>query len=105
MYIWVFQIGPPIDSFTRQSRSSSPLTSHTEDQMVVSVGPYTFHTSPTRSTMLPDSSLGSASPPHNPLRSGPPSHPASSSIRHVAGVACITVAPDFLISSPSTIGS
>src|SRR4051812_21714110 len=50
----------------------------TQDQMVVSVGPYMFQTAPARSTILSARSWRSASPPTSTLRSLLPSQPASS---------------------------
>ncbi len=70
--------------------SPSALTRSINDQMVVSVGPYMFHTSP-RSTNSPANSAASASPPHKIFSPFFPFHPASTSMRHVAGVACIIV--------------
>ena len=61
------------------------------DQMVVSVGPYMFHSSPPSASRRSASSRGSASPPHSILRPGVPVQPLSSSSRQVAGVACNTV--------------
>src|SRR6185436_20341479 len=64
----------------------------TVDQMVVSVGPYMFHSEPERSRRDRASAGGNASPPHNALNVGPPDQPASIRSRHVDGVACMTVA-------------
>ncbi len=61
-------------------------TGHT----VVSVGPYTFHNAPREATSAAARSAGSASPPHQARRAMSPCQPASSGIRHAAGVACIT---------------
>nr|WP_314413679.1 hypothetical protein [Streptomyces sp. DSM 40484] len=79
-------IGDPI------AGTPPPTGSHT-DQIVVSVGPYMFHTPAVRSTNAPAKESGSASPPHNARRPGTPSQPSDTSICHVAGVACITVTP------------
>ena len=64
---------------------------HRVDQMVVSVGPYIFHSEPTRGSNCCARSSGSASPPHRTFRSGWPGQPVASSKRQVTGVACITV--------------
>src|SRR5215467_5831418 len=64
-----------------------------DDQIVVSVGPYIFQSDPLRLTSSLASSRGRASPPHKTLNSSDPCQPASKSSRHVAGVACIIVAP------------
>src|ERR1700759_4626382 len=61
------------------------------DQMVVSVGPYIFHTEDDREINLLASSRSSRSPPHRMVRSGEPVQPDSTRIRHVIGVACMTV--------------
>ncbi len=75
-------------------RPASPAsTSFADDQIVVSVGPYTFHNRPTRALNLCASSPDSASPPHSAFSPGRPAQPDSSSSLHVDGVACITVAP------------
>src|SRR5882757_10856895 len=63
------------------------------DQMVVSVGPYIFQSSPNSISSFA-SFLGRASPPQNILSPEEPVQPTSRSKRHVAGVACITVAFD-----------
>mmetsp|Transcript_25652 Transcript_25652/g.66030 ORF Transcript_25652/g.66030 Transcript_25652/m.66030 type:complete len:325 (-) Transcript_25652:1073-2047(-) len=65
------------------------------DHTVVSVGPYTFHSSFRRCGSRPRMrSIGSASPPQRPRRLwGFPGHPAAMRLRHVAGVACMSVAP------------
>ena len=69
-------------------------TRHADDHTVVSVGPYTFHTDVARRSRSSARFRDSASPPHSTFRRGFPFQPDSSSRRHVAGVACITVAPD-----------
>src|SRR5438128_10227047 len=61
------------------------------DQMVVSVGPYTFHNSLHRGRSSLARSRGNDSPPQRTLRVDAPLQLASASARHVAGVACITV--------------
>src|ERR1041385_5842484 len=85
-YTVVFAIGHPIDI-----RASS-LISSTVDQIVVSVGPYTFQRSP-RGRSLEATSLVNASPPHNIFKRPISPHPLDSNITHVAGVACTIVAP------------
>src|SRR6266849_8594984 len=85
-YTLVFPTGFPITT-----SPSAPATRAFTDQMVVSVGPYRFHTSPLR---RPNSTLNSpanASPPHNTFNSLPPLQPLSISIRHLARVPCTTV--------------
>src|SRR5262249_39486688 len=67
-------------------------TSSTADQIVVSVGPYMFHTEVARCTSSFASSLGNASPPHKTFSAGSPCQPVSSNCCHVTGVACTTVA-------------
>src|SRR6516164_445317 len=67
-------------------------TLKTDDQTVVSVGPYIFHKPPTRESNSEARSPGKASPPQNAVNWRLPSQPDSINIRHVAGVACITVA-------------
>jgi len=84
----VFAIGRPI-----VNGSPSVVTRFAVDQIVVSVGPYMFHNSKSRSTNASASASGNASPPHNALKPGRPRQPESTSIRQVVGVACITDAP------------
>ena len=60
------------------------------DQIVVSVGPYMFHSSPPPARAVGERA-GSASPPQSAVRPGRPGQPASSNRRQVAGVACIRV--------------
>src|ERR1700680_2745290 len=72
---------------------SPASTRDVADQIVVSVGPYMFQSSP-RCESSSASFRGKASPPQSILNPGKPSQPASSSKRQVAGVACITVAFD-----------
>src|SRR5438552_18524747 len=64
------------------------------DQMVVSVGPYMFQSDALLFSNWFANSHASASPPHRILILESPCHPASSSIRQVAGVACIMVTPE-----------
>src|SRR5262249_35270408 len=75
----------------------------TVDQMVVSVGPYMFHRQPQRSIKDSANAGGSDSPPQRILRFGDPSQPASSSNRHVAGVAWTTEARLFAKASWSRV--
>ena len=75
------------------------------DQTVVSVGPYMFHTEEERASNASARSRSSASPPHRALRFVGPFQPASMSNRQVAGVACITVAPDSLSRANSLLPS
>src|SRR5262249_47656875 len=75
----------------------------TVDQMVVSVGPYIFHRQPQRSVKDSANARGNDSPPQRILSSGEPSHPASSSNRHVAGVAWTTEARLFAKASWSRV--
>src|SRR5437867_12902681 len=74
------------------------------DQMVVSVGPYIFQTELLLRSNCVANSREQASPPHSTLSSGLPFHPASISIRHIAGVACITVALE-LTSKSQIVGA
>ncbi len=83
----VLAIGAPIEI------GPSP-TSATADQMVVSVGPYMFHSSTPPDRSRRASSAGSASPPASAFSPGAPGQPASSSIRQVDGVAWTTLAPE-----------
>src|SRR5437879_6391105 len=69
------------------------VISWTVDQIVVSVGPYIFQTDEVLGASCSTRSRGTASPPQRILRSLQPFHPASRSKRHVAGVACMHVAP------------
>src|SRR5215471_16579824 len=72
--------------------SSLPLTRSMLDHIVVSVGPYMFHTSPLPSTNCLPNCRANPSPPLNTLYSPPlPHFPLSTSSRHIDGVACITV--------------
>ena len=84
----VLAIGRPIDD----AALPRPRSRAQVDQTVVSVGPYMFHSSPARAEQrLGQRPRGSASPPHSALNAAPPRQPASSSMRQVAGVACMTV--------------
>src|SRR5258708_36025209 len=69
-------------------------TSDTADQMVVSVGPYIFHSGTLQARMRLARSRGSASPPQSTLSLGRPVQPVLSNRRKVIGVACKTVAPE-----------
>ena len=95
MYVCVFAIGLPIGTgFVAE------VTCQVVDQIVVSVGPYMFQRDEQRGSNSRANSGGSASPPQRifiPLR---PAQPCSISILHVAGVACMTVAPLSSISLP-----
>ena len=62
------------------------------DQIVVSVGPYMFHSSEPQSTSCFARPISSASPPQRIFRPSKPDHPVCSNMRHVAGVACMMVA-------------
>src|SRR2546427_12031043 len=64
------------------------------DQIVVSVGPYMFHNEALRWSRGSARSWFQASPPQRILSFGCPFQPAASNKRQVAGVACITVAPE-----------
>src|SRR5688572_16118226 len=69
---------------------TGPLTDSTRwsvDQTVVSVGPYTFHSSPTFGRSAAASSGGIGSPPHSAFRPRSPAHPDAASTRQVEGVA------------------
>src|SRR5580692_12613493 len=73
----------------------------TADQTVVSVGPYIFQSEPQRVRIGSASSAVQASPPQRIFSPGAPVQPASRSMRNVLGVACKTVTPQRVISSPS----
>src|SRR3989442_854347 len=77
----------------------------TVDQMVVSVGPYIFHNSLHRGRSSFARSGGRDSPPQRTLRVDEPLQPASTSARHVAGVACITLQCESRIRSIKRTGS
>src|SRR6267154_159879 len=70
---------------------SSEVIREVVDQTVVSVGPYMFQTAEALFNNSRARSRGMPSPPQRTLRFLLPSHPASRSNLHVAGVACITV--------------
>src|ERR1051326_75654 len=56
---------------------SADVTRWMVDQMVVSVGPYMFHSSAQRGSSASARSGGSASPPHSTFNCGDPLHPAA----------------------------
>ncbi len=80
-YTAVLAIGRPMDT-----ASGSAGTSQAVDQIVVSVGPYTFSRRFTRPRSSRARGRGSPSPPASATTSGP-SKPAARSIRHPEGVA------------------
>ena len=93
---------------------SSGSTFWMEDQIVVSVGPYIFHSSPTSGSNCPASPASHASPPQSAFSRGIGLSPARRSIFHVAGVACNTVTGsdriskmrfDFELGDPSHLDS
>ena len=100
----MFHIGPPIGGEPSPGSSSS-----TEDQTVVSVGPYTFHSDAHRGRSSSASARGNASPPARILSVALPFHPASTSSCHVVAVACMNVAPELASqsarSTPSIVAS
>ncbi|OIQ69933.1 hypothetical protein GALL_484600 [mine drainage metagenome] len=61
------------------------------DQIVVSVGPYMFHSAPPPDRSRVARSAGKGSPPASMVRLGDRVRPASSSMSHSVGVACIMV--------------
>ena len=72
------------------------------DQMVVSVGPYIFHSAAPQGSKRPAKSRVSSSPPHSIFKPGEPCQLAASSIFQVVGVACITVTLASSINCAST---
>ena len=82
-----------------------PVSMYTEDQMVVSVGPYIFHNSAQRGSSAAARSPGNASPPQSTFKPRSPGQPASINMRQVTGVACITVAPHRCNAAISNFGS
>ncbi len=96
-YTWVLARGPPIVTVSGSTGTRSQV-----DQMVVSVGPYTFHRSRTRSRSARASTGGSASPPTRAVTDGR-SNPASSIACHPDGVACtwVTAYADASLASAS----
>ena len=89
MSIEVFQIGRPMGhSALLPSVMWAQL-----DQMVVSVGPYMFHSAPTRGTSHWASSGDKASPPTSALSPALPCQPLARNSRQVEGVACSMVMP------------
>src|ERR1051326_7810327 len=73
---WPIVIGPEAD-----------LILLNDDQIVVSVGPYMFQSSPHLVRRSFARLRERASPPQSSFKRSPPVHPASISMRHVAGVA------------------
>src|SRR5207244_9227367 len=90
--------GPAFDSILRS-----------DDQIVGAVGPYIFQSSPLLANKSVARLRDRASPPQSTLKPSLPIHPASINMRQVAGVACITVAPEVAIKSfksrPSIVAS
>ena len=86
-YIVVLPIGRPMGT----TAASPALAWWTEDQIVVSVGPYMFHTEPQRARSSFAIEPERDSPPHRAFRRGLPVQPAASNICQLAGVPCITV--------------
>src|SRR5579864_2511481 len=80
-------------------------TALTADQMVVSVGPYMFHSEAHLGSNSSANCRGHASPPHRIFKWGLPCHPESSSSLHVERVACITVASLRCINAASSLPS
>src|SRR6185295_18231147 len=72
----------------------SPLCRLTLDQIVVSVGPYIFHNSPTRPAKSAANSWPSASPPTSPFICRLPCQPLSIISRQLFAVACRLAADD-----------
>src|SRR3989442_12447928 len=91
-------ISPPVESILLS-----------DDQIVVSVGPYMFQSSRHLASKSFARLRDRASPPQSTLKRSLPIHPASINMRQVAGVACITVAPEVAIKSfkirPSIVAS
>src|ERR1700709_567839 len=75
------------------------------DQMVVSVGPYRFHSVVPGVVSFFSSQDGRASPPHSNFMPGAAIQPALVSIFQVAGVACMTVAPLLRINAINALAS
>ena len=100
-YMVVFAIGRPRGTVPE----GALFTRYTDDQMVVSVGPYMFHNSPQRGSKVTARSGGRASPPQSAFKLRSPVQPASTNMRQVTGVACITVAPERVRAVMSRAGS
>src|SRR6185437_14899438 len=84
--------------------SLAEVIRQTDDQMVVSVGPYIFHNSPFESRASANGGrIGS--PPQSILKPDLPFQSDSSSMRHWPGVAWRIVAPDDSITRESFFGS
>src|SRR5204862_2589249 len=75
------------------------------DQIVVSVGPYRFQASAALSSNLSAKERDKFSPPQRIFNLWLPRQPVSSNIRHVTGVACITVAWELSIKSARRLPS
>src|ERR1700733_7033010 len=75
-YIRVLAIGRPMVT-------SSDLIRASDDQIVVSVGPYIFQTDPQVDTSRAARSRSIASPPQSTLRRRSPFHPDSNNLRQV----------------------
>src|ERR1700684_2399693 len=82
----VFASGSPNVTASSPNESLSAV-----DQIVVSVGPYMFHTAEDRLTNLLARSRSNRSPPQRIVRLAEPVQPDSIRILHVMGVACMTV--------------
>src|SRR5271165_7200915 len=100
-YAVVFAFGTPIGD----TCESSLVTWYRCEQTVISVGPYTFHNARQRWRSWFARSALNASPPQNKSRSGKPSQPASSNMRHVAGVALMAVVFEVANSGINSVGS
>ena len=100
MYNWVLAMGFPI-----VINLSSGLICFTADQIVVSVGPYIFQSSSTRSNNLVAKLMGNASPPQSAFIGKRVSKPESINMCHVVGVACKTVIFSSFITSSITRAS
>ncbi|SFY52140.1 hypothetical protein STEPF1_05410 [Streptomyces sp. F-1] len=98
-YTRVLAIGAPIGA--RPSPASRALV----DQMVVSVGPYMFHTAAPAPASADARAPSSASPPTRIRRPSAAAGSASRSARHSPGVAWRTETPCARISRPSRAGS
>jgi hypothetical protein len=72
---------------------------------VASVGPYTFHSAPTRASNDRARALSSASPPLITRRCEPPAQPPASSTRSSVGVTNIALTPWAAIRAASAVPS
>src|ERR1700728_4710649 len=77
----------------------------TVEKIVVSVGPYPFHTTPALFSSSSARFRVIVSPPHRAVSPLTPRHPVPIRARQVAGVAAITVHPDRWISLERRAGS